>query len=180
MKLFVLIIKILIVVALVGGIYFYYTQRELIKKGNTATELINKEKYKAATEKLETALDSTNSHLVPEHIYKKLGMAYKELSFNPSLPIKKQVKYARTALEYDPDAPVGELMRRCIDKLKKMPEVVECNRITGGDNLIMKVILKENEELETLINTLIEYGVPTTSVVLSTPIEDRIIDLTGI
>ena len=67
-----------------------------------------------------------------------------------------------------------------IDKLKKMPEVVECNRITGGDNLIMKVILKETEELETLINTLIEYGVPTTSVVLSTPIEDRIIDLTGI
>ena len=67
-----------------------------------------------------------------------------------------------------------------IDKLRNMPEVVECNRITGGDNLIMKVILKENEELETLINTLIEYGVPTTSVVLSTPIEDRIIDLTGI
>lgn len=119
MKLFVLIIKILIVVTLVGGIYFFYTQRELIKQGNAATELINKGKYKAATEKLETALDSTNSDLVPEHIYNKLGIAYKELSLNPSLPIKKQVKYARKALKYDPDAPVGELMRRYIDKLRE-------------------------------------------------------------
>ena len=64
-----------------------------------------------------------------------------------------------------------------IDKLMDMPEVIECTRITGGDNLIMKVVLKETEELEKLINTLIEYGVPTTSVVLSTPIEDRVIDV---
>ncbi len=64
-----------------------------------------------------------------------------------------------------------------INKLRNMPEVVECNRVTGGDNLIMKVILKETEELEKLINTLIEYGVPTTSVVLSTPIEDRVLDV---
>ncbi len=64
-----------------------------------------------------------------------------------------------------------------VDKLKDMPEIIECNRITGGDNLIMKVILKETEELEKLINTLIEYGVPTTSVVLSTPIEDRVVDI---
>jgi len=68
-------------------------------------------------------------------------------------------------------------IKQFIEKLKGMPEVIECNRITGGDNLIMKVILKKTEELETLINMLIEYGVPTTSVVLSTPIEDRIIDV---
>jgi len=68
-------------------------------------------------------------------------------------------------------------IKRFIDKLKDMPEIVECNRVTGGDNLIMKVILKETEELEKLINTLIEYGVPTTSVVLSTPIEDRVLEV---
>jgi Lrp/AsnC family leucine-responsive transcriptional regulator len=68
-------------------------------------------------------------------------------------------------------------IKRFIDKIKDMPEVVECNRVTGGDNLIMKVILKETEELEKLINTLIEYGVPTTSVVLSTPIEDRVLEV---
>lgn len=68
-------------------------------------------------------------------------------------------------------------IKRFVDKLKDMPEVVECNRVTGGDNLIMKVILKETEELEKLINTLIGYGVPTTSVVLSTPIEDRVLDV---
>lgn len=68
-------------------------------------------------------------------------------------------------------------IKQFIGKLKGMPEVIECNRITGGDNLIMKVVLKETKELEKLINTLIEYGVPTTSVVLSTPIEDRILEI---
>ena len=66
-------------------------------------------------------------------------------------------------------------IKHFIDKLKRMPEVVECNRVTGGDNMIMKVLLKNTEELEKLINKLIEYGVPTTSVVLSTPIKDRIL-----
>jgi Lrp/AsnC family leucine-responsive transcriptional regulator len=62
-----------------------------------------------------------------------------------------------------------------IDKLKCMPEVLECNRITGGDNMIIKVAMKEAGELERLINQFIEYGVPTTSIILSSPIENRII-----
>jgi Lrp/AsnC family leucine-responsive transcriptional regulator len=68
-------------------------------------------------------------------------------------------------------------IQRFINKLKCMPEVIECNRITGGDNMIVKVALKETYELEKLINAFIEYGVPTTSIVLSTPIEDRILKL---
>ena len=68
-------------------------------------------------------------------------------------------------------------MQRFIDKLIDMPQVIECNRITGGDNMVIKVALKDTSELERLINTLIEYGVPTTSIILSTPIEDRVIEV---
>ncbi len=64
-------------------------------------------------------------------------------------------------------------IHRFIVKLKNMPEVIECNRITGGDNMIIKVALKETQELERIINYFIEFGVPTTSIVLSTPIEDH-------
>lgn len=67
-------------------------------------------------------------------------------------------------------------IRRFIDELAKIPEVIEVNRITGGDNMIIKVALKETRHLETLINRFIEYGVPTTSIVLSTPIQDKVID----
>ena len=68
-------------------------------------------------------------------------------------------------------------IQRFIDKLIDMPQVIECNRITGGDNMVIKVALKDTSELERLINTLIEYGVPTTSIILSTPIEDRVIEV---
>lgn len=65
-------------------------------------------------------------------------------------------------------------INRFINKLKNMPEVIESHRITGGDNMILKVALKDTRELEKLINTFIEYGVPTTSIILSTPIENKI------
>jgi len=67
-------------------------------------------------------------------------------------------------------------IKRFIDELAKIPEVIEVNRITGGDNMIIKVALKETRHLEKLINQFIEYGVPTTSIVLSTPIQDKVVD----
>jgi len=67
-------------------------------------------------------------------------------------------------------------IRKFIEQLAHIPEVIEVNRITGGDNMIIKVALKETRHLEKLINRFIEYGVPTTSIVLSTPIEDKVID----
>lgn len=67
-------------------------------------------------------------------------------------------------------------IRKFIDELAHIPEVIEVNRITGGDNMIIKVALKETRHLEKLINRFIEYGVPTTSIVLSTPIQDKVMD----
>jgi Lrp/AsnC family leucine-responsive transcriptional regulator len=67
-------------------------------------------------------------------------------------------------------------IRKFIEQLATIPEVIEVNRITGGDNMIIKVALKETRHLEKLINRFIEYGVPTTSIVLSTPIQDKVID----
>lgn len=66
-----------------------------------------------------------------------------------------------------------------IEQLRAMPEIIEVNRITGGDNMVIKVALSESSHLEKLINRFIEYGVPNTSIVLSTPIEDRILEPRG-
>jgi len=66
-----------------------------------------------------------------------------------------------------------------IEQLRTMPEIIEVNRITGGDNMVIKVALSESSHLERLINRFIEYGVPNTSIVLSTPIEDRILEPKG-
>jgi Lrp/AsnC family leucine-responsive transcriptional regulator len=54
--------------------------------------------------------------------------------------------------------------------LPTIDAVQECHHITGGEAFLIKVLLESIDELESLIERLLPYGMPTTSVVLSTPI----------
>ncbi len=54
--------------------------------------------------------------------------------------------------------------------LPTLDAVQECHHITGGDAFLLKVLLKSIDELEPLIERLLPYGMPTTSMVLSTPV----------
>ena len=55
-------------------------------------------------------------------------------------------------------------------------EILECHRGTGGDSFIMKVAVADVEHLQNVIDKLIPYGVTTTSIVLSSPVQRRIIE----
>ena len=57
----------------------------------------------------------------------------------------------------------------------EIPEVLECNRVTGSDALIMKVMASSVEHLEAIIDRLSAHGQLTTSIVLSTPVTRKII-----
>jgi Lrp/AsnC family transcriptional regulator, leucine-responsive regulatory protein len=54
--------------------------------------------------------------------------------------------------------------------LPSLDAVQECHHITGGDAFLIKVMLSSIDQLEPLIERLLPYGMPTTSMVLSTPI----------
>ncbi|MGG5207690.1 Lrp/AsnC family transcriptional regulator [Chryseobacterium sp. MIQD13] len=54
-----------------------------------------------------------------------------------------------------------------IDNIKQFPEIISCKRITGEYCLIAECVLKDSTHLEDLIDRLIKYGIPTTSVQLS-------------
>ncbi len=54
--------------------------------------------------------------------------------------------------------------------LPTLDAVQECHHITGGDAFLIKVMLPSLEKLEPLIERLLPYGMPTTSMVLSTPV----------
>ena len=54
--------------------------------------------------------------------------------------------------------------------LPTLESVQECHHITGGDAFLIKVMLSSIEKLEPLIERLLPYGMPTTSMVLSTPV----------
>ena len=57
-----------------------------------------------------------------------------------------------------------------------MPEVLECHKVTGSDCYVMKVAVESVQHLEAIIDSLAHYGDVTTSLVLSTPVERRIIE----
>jgi Lrp/AsnC family transcriptional regulator, leucine-responsive regulatory protein len=57
--------------------------------------------------------------------------------------------------------------KRFIDDLKKFPEILSCKRVTGEYCLVTECVLKDSSHLENLIDRIIPYGIPTTSIQLS-------------
>jgi Lrp/AsnC family transcriptional regulator, leucine-responsive regulatory protein len=73
----------------------------------------------------------------------------------------------------------GQQYRRLIEYVQTLDEVRECHHLTGGDDFLLKVTTPTMDDLETLIEALLAYGTPVTSLVLSTPVERRGYDVTG-
>ena len=60
-----------------------------------------------------------------------------------------------------------------LNKVKTFDEVVNCYRITGDENIVMEVILKNQKHLEKFIDQLIIYGESKTQIVLSRVIKQK-------
>ncbi|WP_409010755.1 Lrp/AsnC family transcriptional regulator [Winogradskyella sp. KYW1333] len=59
------------------------------------------------------------------------------------------------------------MLKPFLEKVKTYDEVVNCYRITGNENIVMEVVLKNQEHLESFIDQLIIYGETKTQIVLS-------------
>ncbi|MFC0605306.1 Lrp/AsnC family transcriptional regulator [Winogradskyella pulchriflava] len=59
------------------------------------------------------------------------------------------------------------MLKPFLEKLKTYDEVVNCYRITGNENIVMEVVLKNQKHLESFIDQLISYGETKTQIVLS-------------
>jgi Lrp/AsnC family transcriptional regulator, leucine-responsive regulatory protein len=67
----------------------------------------------------------------------------------------------------------GMQYNRLLDFVQTLEEVRECHHLTGGDDLLLKVTTTNMNDLEALIEALLPYGTPVTSLVLSSPVERR-------
>ncbi|WP_220208589.1 Lrp/AsnC family transcriptional regulator [Reticulibacter mediterranei] len=61
------------------------------------------------------------------------------------------------------------------DLITIFPEMLECHRVTGTDSYILKIVVSSIAHLEQVINRLVPYGEPATSIVLSSLVSDEII-----
>ncbi|MFZ1085380.1 MAG: Lrp/AsnC family transcriptional regulator [Terracidiphilus sp.] len=73
----------------------------------------------------------------------------------------------------------GQNYHRLLDYVQTLEEIRECHHLTGGDDFLLKVTTTSMADLEALIEALLPYGNPVTSLVLSTPVERRKFAVTG-
>ncbi len=73
----------------------------------------------------------------------------------------------------------GQHYYRLMEFIQTLEEVREFHHLTGGDAFLLKVTTTSMSALEALIEALLPYGNPVTSLVLSTPIEARPYNVTG-
>lgn len=88
-------------------------------------------------------------------------------------------------LHLDPVAlgwPVGAFVRvrpapgqlpKVADLARRLPQVVECHRVTGEDCFILKVHFESLDVLDALLDKFLAYGQTTTSIIQSTTVALR-------
>ncbi|MGB5668528.1 MAG: Lrp/AsnC family transcriptional regulator [Maribacter sp.] len=54
-----------------------------------------------------------------------------------------------------------------LETVKGFREVINCYRVTGNENIVMEVVLKDQFHLERFIDKLIQYGETRTHIILS-------------
>ncbi|MFB9057745.1 Lrp/AsnC family transcriptional regulator [Mariniflexile ostreae] len=60
-----------------------------------------------------------------------------------------------------------------LEKVKTYDEVINCYRITGDENIVMEVVLKNQKHLESFIDQLIVYGESKTQIALSHVVKQK-------
>ena len=73
----------------------------------------------------------------------------------------------------------GQNYHRFLDYVQTLEEVRECHHLTGGDDFLLKITTTNLADLEALIEALLPYGNPVTSLVLSSPVEHRKLNVLG-
>src|SRR3954454_3162798 len=69
--------------------------------------------------------------------------------------------------------PAPRQIPKCAEIARGTPEVVECHRVTGEDCFYMKVHVRSVEHLEEVIDRFTPYGQTTTSIIQSSPVPRR-------
>jgi Lrp/AsnC family leucine-responsive transcriptional regulator len=62
------------------------------------------------------------------------------------------------------------------EMIGQIPEITEAYRLSGDYGLMLKVVIASMDHLESIIDRVGEFGTPTTSMVLSTPVSSRTLD----
>jgi Lrp/AsnC family transcriptional regulator, leucine-responsive regulatory protein len=69
--------------------------------------------------------------------------------------------------------PTAGQISRIVELVAALPEIAECNRITGDDCFLARAHVRSVEELELLIDRITPFAQTNTSIIQSSPVERR-------
>lgn len=74
--------------------------------------------------------------------------------------------------------PVPGELKRVAEIIRSIPEITECDRITGEDCFLARVRVASVADLERLLDQLVPYAMTNTAIVQSSPVLPRLPPLT--
>ena len=70
--------------------------------------------------------------------------------------------------------PIPGQLQKVVEVLQSLPEVVECDRVTGEDCFIARAHVRSVADLERVIDQVIPFAMTNTAIVQSSPVQRRL------
>jgi Lrp/AsnC family leucine-responsive transcriptional regulator len=70
--------------------------------------------------------------------------------------------------------PLPGLLQKVDKYIQAMQECIECDKVTGEDCFVMRLVVKDIAQLDTLLDGLAEFAQCNTSIVKSSPVKRRL------
>ncbi|MCZ3381991.1 MULTISPECIES: Lrp/AsnC family transcriptional regulator [Enterobacteriaceae] len=70
--------------------------------------------------------------------------------------------------------PMPGMLQKVDKMLQALPECIECDKVTGEDCFVMRLVVRSIEQLDTLLDGIAEYAQCNTSIVKSSPVKRRL------
>ncbi len=73
--------------------------------------------------------------------------------------------------------PLPGEMKNMIGAIQETPQIVACDRVSGEDCFVARAHVHDVAEMEAVIDRIVPFGATNSSIVQSSPVEERLVEL---
>ncbi|MEL6103554.1 MAG: Lrp/AsnC family transcriptional regulator [Pseudomonadota bacterium] len=73
--------------------------------------------------------------------------------------------------------PLPGEMKNMIEAIQETPQIVSCDRVSGEDCFVARAHVCDVSEMEAVIDRIVPFGATNSSIVQSSPVEERLVEL---
>ncbi len=73
--------------------------------------------------------------------------------------------------------PLPGEMSNMIEAIQETPQIIACDRVSGEDCFVARAHVRDVAEMEAVIDRIVPFGATNSSIVQSSPVEERLVEL---